>query len=412
MPEITSERQFSIAADHIDLMHGGKLIRVHDQSVQGVSTRVLGGKDWTEFSHGRRTCNIEFLDSSGVIVNVTIEASIRSNRSLVEIMNDTISANERVNERVNEQVNERVNERVNKPADELADYARRVAVHASRNVLNELVEKHSVERNGFTINDQGVLLTASGDTLCCGLFDMTAIDVVEGRTIIWTDCTTPAAVLKVDGDSNALTLAHVLPQLIHEVHESDDSRLVGFFDCKSGVNFSAPALIAIVVVSLVAGTGIAWIRNFIAAGTLLNQVLVFMPVTLPILIAFGMIAYKLSAGVSRIAVFRTGICIREGKQSWDFHWDEMQSISFSEKDVQAGKPGSGKFVTFFTLRFYTKKQSPFGSAIKLVWPKYDSCDNCVDYLKHQTQRYLDRNVQPVVEEPIPELESQIPASAQ
>ena len=52
------------------------MIKIDDESVEGISTRVLRRELWASSSAGRQTVNIEFRDESGSLLNASIEARV------------------------------------------------------------------------------------------------------------------------------------------------------------------------------------------------------------------------------------------------------------------------------------------------------------------------------------------------
>ncbi|NND97735.1 MAG: hypothetical protein HKN47_10450 [Pirellulaceae bacterium] len=353
MQSLASNQSFTILPDHLEMLHAGEMIRIDDHAVQGVSTRVLKADMWDTDQQDRRTVSIEFTHGEGAILTASISDRIATESS-----------------------------------DALADYARRVSVHACRNVLAELVARESVQRNGFSINDEGVLITASGETLCCGLFDLTAIDFAGDRTILWTDQAHPAAVLRMD-DANALTLAKLLPQLIQEDRSDQTERLIGELRCEPGQADSMS------VIRLFAA-GIAVIAGLFAA--FLTRGLMNMPavVNLSLILQIGLPAigvvvallWRFFRRTTHLAVFRSGVCIRRGTKTCELKWDDFVSLSMSVKKLNIGSRNNARFVLYQNLKIRSRIETPFGRTLKLTWPRNESTLACTEFLEDRYAAHI------------------------
>ena len=222
------------------------------------------------------------------------------------------------------------------------------------------------------------MLAASGETLCCGLFDIEAIETVGDRTIIWTDDVVPAAALNMN-DANALTLAKILPKLTQE-DCPETPRLIGVVETQpiAGSVFNRGNTV-IILVAMAFGMLGATIPKLAAVG--LMGLLPILPIAILFAIVIAVLKHRSGGEASSLAVFRTGLCIRSNNNSDDVEWDDLQSLMVTDQEVNVGTSKSPRHVTFYTLHINTIRPFSFGNDLRLSWPEEESTMTCTDYLR-------------------------------
>lgn len=340
---------FSIGKSHLDLILAGEPIRIEDHDVQGVSTQVLLPESCMEYDQRRRVVQVEYRDKNEQIRRALIGQRVSDNLH-----------------------------------DDLADYARRVSINAAENTLEELVANNAVERHGFMINDQAVMLTASGETLCCGLFDMQEITPAGDHTLLWTDDNPePSAILRMD-DPNSLVLSQLLARLIGSSAEQDATkiRLIGQIECdphSEGLP-KAKQMIALVV-ALFAGVTAAIVTANGMKAPNFPVLFSLVPIGLPILIFLVWILRS----VPKLGVFQHGLCIQQNKQRSNINWSDIVSLQVSDREVNIGGRNSTRCVRIYTLYLQTAEKHHFGKQIKLSWQLSSKTSICTGFLRDKAR---------------------------
>ncbi len=331
--------KFQIGKAHIELTQGGESIQIADRDVQGVSTQVLLPERQS------RVVQLEYRDQNGQLRNAAIQ------------------------QRVSDNIYE-----------DLPEYVRRVSVNAAENSLQELVANNTVERHGFMINDQAVMLTASGETLCCGLFDLQAIEFAGDHTLLWTnDNPEPAAILRRE-DPNSLTLSKLLTRLIGSSENEDTGlpRLIGRIVCDPSDAGSAKVTqVFALVIAVVAGVTAAMVTANGLNAPNIPVLIGLIPVGLPLLIIF---AWLFMRSAPTLGVFQHGICIQRNKHLSSIDWADIVSLQLTDREISIGEGNRPILVRIYTLHLQTVDKHHFGKQIKLKWQLNDKTQMCTDFL--------------------------------
>ena len=358
---MTSSDSFSISADAIDITLAGELLHVRDEDVQGVSCGTRVPSSYAEGDWTLRTVVIEVKEDSGTLRNLCVQRSSLDH--------------------------------------ELQKYVQRVAEFACRNTLSELATKETVQRNGFMINDQGIVLSAGGETLCCGLFDLSAFEFVGERMLLWTDGIEPAATILGD-DSNSQTLKLLLPQLIRQPPSEADQHLIGVLPCHVGdatciqsshrpqsIGVNDRYKYVLLFMAVVCGSIAAMVVHGLVNPVPINWTFV-VPVLVPVWLILGGLAYRtFPRTTTELAMFRGGIVISQGEENYEFAWSEIEYMRLNQQKFLDSRQQS-LYRLYATVSIRFQQSSPLGEKIDLTWPLEHSAQTCTEFMKDKCNANL------------------------
>ena len=294
----------TIGADHIIVDDSGDSQRIDDSQVLGVSSHLVTETtlDYDRPPPKRRYVDIEFLD--------------RDNRSRIITVDepDGIDA-------------------------QMPEYIERVAVSAKDNTLVELLEHNAVTRKGFTITDQGMMVTAQGQPVWFALPDLAAFDLTPDAALVWQqDHALPIATI-TEEDPNAAVLALLIPALIQaggshvpvNANETSVRHMVGSVVCKGQTHEQTRYRM-----TTAAGLGV-----FLSVGGLVLNLLGLFPgltgiaaIVLPIAGLLGI--YFSRQSKTLLFVYRDGLSVVETRKSGDLSvsWRELGSSTIQLQRIE------------------------------------------------------------------------------